>query len=329
MALLHKIGLEIVAASDLDRLLAILVKQSRQILGYDNFAIFLVEEDALALQATTYLSKSVLGLKIPFGKGVVGTCGLKKKPLVIDDVSKCSYYMRSGLEGVQSEIATPIFFGTQLLGVLSVESTRKKAFSREDVWMLGILGSQLGVAIRNLQQTRARIREMELLHKIGLKIVSKIELDELLRTVVDLMRDSLGYDYCGFFVIVNEKLILKVHSIPGDKDLFREIPFGEGVVGTCAERKEIVNIADVASCDFYIPSGLKGVKSSIAVPILFEGKLLGVLGTESRVRGAYTRDDERLLRILCAQIGVAMRNAEMLSVMKEMIPTDEHAIKRL
>jgi sigma-B regulation protein RsbU (phosphoserine phosphatase) len=213
--------------------------------------------------------------------------------------------------------------------VLSAESTRKRAFAREDEWVLGILGSHLGVAIRNLQQTRVRIRKMELLHQIGLKIASKIEIDEILRTVIELVRDSLGYEYSSIFLVADGRLVLRAHSIPGEADLRREIPFGEGIVGRCAQRRKIVNIADVASCDFTIASSLRGVRSAIAVPILFEDRLLGVLGTESRARGAYARDDERLLGILCAQTGVAIRNAEMLSVLKEMIPTDEHVTRRM
>ena len=318
MKLIHVIGLQIVSVSRLDKLMAMLVSQTRKALGYDNISVFLAEGDKLVFRATTHHPELFSGLKVAMGEGIIGRCAENRRTMLINDISRVQYYIRSGLKGVAAEIATPIIFGERLIGVLTIESKQKDAFSEEDVWVVSILGSQLGVAIHNLQVTRARIREMEALHAIGLKIASKIELDELLETIVSLARNSLGYDYSGIFLLKGDKLVLNAHSNPDETEVGIRISMGQGVIGRCAQSKQHVYVEDVTKCDFYIESGLKGVGSALALPIMFENRLMGVFGVESRMRAAFRSSDRRLLTILCAQIGVALRNAEMLTALKNL-----------
>ncbi len=322
LELLHSIGLKIASVFELDGLLSFTVDFTRETLGYDDCAIFLIKGEKLILKAASGFPEKTLGKKIPIGKGIVGRCAQKKKIVNIEDVSECKFYIPSGLKNIKSEIAVPIFFGEKLLGVLAIESTKKNAFSKEDEETLSVLCSQIGVAIRNIELTESRIKEMELLHQIGLKIVSKMDLDELLNTVVNLIKDSLGYDFSGIFLPVGKKLVLKAHSRCKETRLGLEIKFGEGLVGRSAQSKEVINIGDVSKCDFYIPSGLKEVKSALALPIKYDKRLLGVLATESCEMEAFKDEDVKLLKILCSQIGVALRNAEMHTELQKMAITD-------
>lgn len=322
MELLHRIGLEIVSVLDLDKLLSAVARSSKEILGYDNCAICLVEGKDLVLKASYYFPEKVRGMKIKIGEGVVGKCAQEKEIVNIGDISQCPFYIPSGLEGIQSEIAIPIVFGEQLLGALTIESTTKEAFNEEDEQVLSILSSQLGVAIRNVKVSQSKYKELELLHQIGLKIVSKIDLEKLLSTIVNLIGENLGYDNCAIFLPFEDKLILKAQSRFPKKIMGLEIKLGEGIVGQCAQEKEVLNIADVPHCDFYISSGLKAIQSAIALPILYENRLMGVLATESERKDIYQDEDIRLFNILCSQMGVALRNAEMLSELQQLSITD-------
>ena len=323
LKLLHIIGLEIAAASDMDRLFSVVVRQTQTVLGYDSFAIFILEGDALALKAASYLPTKVVGLKIPVGKGVVGKCAAGRMTLTIGNVEACDFYIHSGLEGVKSEIAAPIIFGNRLVGVFSIESTRRDAFGAEDERVLSILCSQLGVAIRNLELTSSRIGDLEILNQIGKTIMSGTVREEILSTATTALGEMLGFDYVGIFMVQDDTLVLRSHSIPSEAELSVEIRMGEGVTGLCARRRELIKVDDVSTCDFYIPSGLKGVRSAIAVPILFGNRLFGVLGTESRRVAAYRPDDIRIFDFIAASLGVALHNAERVASLTRLTMVDE------
>lgn|GEM_PF-4050697 len=62
-----------------------------------------------------------LGQRLPIGKGVVGWVAQNRRPLRLDHVLQDPRYIPAHPE-IQSELAVPIVFGTELLGVLDVES---------------------------------------------------------------------------------------------------------------------------------------------------------------------------------------------------------------
>ena len=322
MELLHKIGLEIVSVFDLDLLTSTVAREVKKTLGYDNCAIFLIDGAELILESACFFPKKIHGKRIAIGDGIVGRCARERASINIADVSRCAFYIPSGLKNIRSEIATPIIFGDKLLGVMTIESTRKNAFSEEDERVLSILSSLLGVTIRNAQLTRSKEKEMRLLHTAGLKIVSKIELQKLLSTILNLIRKSLGYDNCAIFLPFEDTVIVKAQSHFPKNILGLEIKIGEGIVGRCAQKKKMLNIGNVPDCGFYIPSGLAGIQSALAIPILFENRLLGILATESYKKHAYGDEDVRLLSILSSQIGVALRNAEMHAELQKKVITD-------
>ncbi len=322
MELLHLIGIKIISVFDLDALLTTVAQGTAVNLGYENCAIFLTQGNNLVLKAAYDFPRKMWGTKISIGEGVVGMSAHKKKIINISDISKCSFYISSGLKNIRSEIAIPITWAKQFLGVMTIESTKKNAFSKDDERILGILSSQLGVAIRNVRLTQSKEKEMALLHRTGLKIVSKMELDKLLSTILNLIRKSLGYDNCALFLPVNNRLIVKAQTHFPKRILGMEIKTGEGIVGRCAKTKKPVYIPDVLRCTYYIPSGLEEVQSALALPILYENRLMAVLATESRTLNAFSEDDLRLLGILSSQIGVALRNAEMHEELKRKVITD-------
>ncbi len=100
------------------------------------------------------------------------------------------------------------------------------------------------------------------------------------------------------------------------------IPIGKGVTGKCAEQGKILNIGDISKCDYYIPSGLPGVKSEIALPIIYRDEILGVLTIESRIENAFGKDDEKILSLLCSQIAVAIKNAYIINELEKSSVTD-------
>jgi Nif-specific regulatory protein len=200
--------------------------QTSVTLGYENCAVFLLEGEKLVLKAAHRFPGKLKRRTIAMGEGVTGRCALTEEIVNIGDTAKCPFYIPSGLRGVRSEIAIPIVFSRQLLGVLTIESTRRNAFGAEDELVLRILGSQLGVAIRNAKLTRAKQTELDLLHRVGLKIVAKIDLDRLLRTIVKLISNNLGFKYCAVFLPVGGAMVLKAQSHFPRKVLGLEIPFG-------------------------------------------------------------------------------------------------------
>ncbi|MBN1273918.1 MAG: sensor domain-containing diguanylate cyclase [Candidatus Aminicenantes bacterium] len=319
--LIHKIGEEIENVFDFDKTLNIIVDTTKELLELGNCAIFLLEDKELILKALSEFPETDLGITISVGQGVVGLCAERKEAVNIGDVTKFEGYIPSGLKNVKSELAVPIIREGRLLGVITTESLIKNNFTIEHEKTLKILSSFIALQINNLKITKERFRDLDLLQQIGLNIAGQVHMEKLFDTIVNLVTEHLSFDSLGIFLRENNSLILKsVSNLPDKKGL--KIPFGRGVVGLCAKNKKTLNIPDVSKINYYIPSGIKDVKSCLAIPIFFKDEIIGVLGSESTKLNAYTEHNIKLIKILSYQMGIAIRNAKIMTELEKLSVTD-------
>lgn len=304
--LLYRIASRLGEELELSKLLKICADLISEIYNYSNCAILFREGENLVIKAATNYPTSIIGKQIPVGRGVTGLCAKKRKEILVPDVSKFKDYIPFDKK-IRSELAVPIIYKKHLFGVLNVESPEKDFFTEEDVKVLKILSAQLAIYI-----SKAYLHtQLELASKIGTRITSIVDLEKLLHFVVRSVKKTLKYDSCTIMLKEESNLVIKAVTAFPRKNLGMKIPIGKGITGRSAEERRIINIGNVKECDFYIPSGIPGIKSEIALPIIFKDELLGVLTIESKVENAFGKDDERILSLLCSQIAVAIKNAHL------------------
>ncbi len=139
----------------------------------------------------------------------------------------------------------------------------------------------------------------------------KLNAAQSLQRVYDLTLDALGQTL-GFenvaFVRVTKGNLKTVcqrgHPLP-----LSELPLKgrKGVTVKVARTGRPVLVADVKRCSYYI-EGIPGVQSELAVPVMTENKVLGVLNLESKKLGAFDERDMTLLQILASHAATAISN---------------------
>lgn len=97
--------------------------------------------------------------------------------------------------------------------------------------------------------------------------------------------------FTGFYLYNGDKLILA--PFQGAVSCV-EIELGKGVCGEAAERLETIIIADVKKHKNYISCDSRAM-SEIVVPMVKNGKLLGVLDLDAAVPNFYDEVDKRYL----------------------------------
>ena len=103
-------------------------------------------------------------------------------------------------------------------------------------------------------------------------------------------------NWAGFYRVVGDELVLG--PFQGKAACIR-IAFGRGVCGTAAERRESQRVEDVHAFPGHIACDAASA-SELVVPIVHQGRLLGVLDLDSPTRGRFTADDQRGCEALIA-----------------------------
>lgn len=95
------------------------------------------------------------------------------------------------------------------------------------------------------------------------------------------------------------------------------ISIGQGIVGLTAQTKQPICVDDVDTfSDFVSNPLLPRTKSEMALPLIVDEKVFGVLDIQSDVPAAFTLNDRDLMQALANQIAVALANIEAIEETK-------------
>lgn len=128
-------------------LLAEVVQQIRQVLGYPVVEVYLVEGDEL-VQRSALEVQGQDSLRLPMDRGVIGRVARSDRPAFVPDVREDPDFVE-GHPGSQAEIAVPLRKGGVVIGVLNVETPFAAELSEADLRLLTLIADQLSVAIEN------------------------------------------------------------------------------------------------------------------------------------------------------------------------------------
>jgi signal transduction histidine kinase len=206
---------------EMQPLLADVVHQVREVLGYPIVEIFLVEGDQLVQRsALEVLGKDTLS--IPLNQGVVGRVARSNQPAFVPDVSKDPDFLPGAPDSL-GEIAVPLHKGEVVIGVLNVESTDAEQLTEADVRLLTLLADQVSIAIENAA-LYDRLRQ----HTVDLETTVRERTDELAQALeVARQADRLKTQFVSDVShelrtpLSNIRLYLELIE-KGNQDRFRE-----------------------------------------------------------------------------------------------------------
>jgi len=136
-------------------------------------------------------------------------------------------------------------------------------------------------------------------------------LNLVFREAVDIMHATSG----SVVLIDPHTQLLEIEVAIGLSQEARKLKLaiGCGVTGWVAKTGKPLRVADVTTDRRYV-SIRKDIRSELAVPLLLDGALIGVLNVDSTRKNAFTEDDEELLVALGNQAAQVIHNSWLYQV---------------
>ncbi len=177
-------------------------------LGGDRVSILLVDEKGENLTVGAYVGYSaedIESINIPVGTGITGWVARNKKLLRLNDVQADTRYIPiSG--NTRSELAIPLVFRKELLGVLNVESEHVGAYDEQDEELLGTLAGSLAAIIANtrlLQRVRRQAERERLLYEVTGKIRQSTNVQTILSTTAQEITKAIGAQHAEVKITID------------------------------------------------------------------------------------------------------------------------------
>jgi sigma-B regulation protein RsbU (phosphoserine phosphatase) len=144
----------------------------------------------------------------------------------------------------------------------------------------------------------------------------------VLERVAERLRSLIDYDVFTVFLWNDERRLLEpwmsVRGEQGEAAGVRGMALGEGISGTAASLRRAIRVPNVCLEPLYVAcdSGV-AVRSEMAVPLVVEDRLIGVLDLESAEFDAFSGEHEQLLQTIGSTLAIALANAEMVEALRD------------
>lgn len=338
LATLAEIGRALLQAQlDEDELCELVYRLAGRIVPNENFQLGLFDGDRYEIKVWVRdgQRQPSATFTVPPGQGIVGWMRVSHQPLLVHD-------FRSEMEQLparpiyisqhppRSAIFLPMLVGDSVIGAVSIQSPQPNAFDENHLRLLAILVNQSASALNNARlyaQGQRRLNALTTIAEVGRKLTSILDLDELLTQVVQLIQDRFGYYHVQIFLVEkgSNQAMFRASSGHHLNEKWRRerraMNIGrEGIIGWVAEHGEILLANDVSAEPRYIPDDprlLPDTRAELAVPLIVEGEVLGVLDVQSTQLNAFGQDDIFVLRTLADQVAVAVKSAQAYQAQRE------------
>jgi signal transduction histidine kinase len=166
-AMIARIAGIIASETDLERLLQRAADAIHELLGFSSVDLPLIEPRdpntlVIRIRGGEYKERIHHVDYLPVGRGIMGAAALTRRVQLVNDIASDPRYVNPpGVRGARAELAVPMLYGDELLGVLNVEGDGP--FDELDRMSLGIVAEHLAVAIHNarLAEQSQRVAVLE------------------------------------------------------------------------------------------------------------------------------------------------------------------------
>lgn len=302
---------------DLDRILANVAEIVKEVIPYDLLAILLYSERRKGLRirhSIGHRDEIVKNLVVSLDEGLTGLAASRRQPVLVGDVRTEPRYLNA-LDAVRTELAVPMLARGKLVGVIDVQSTRLNAYTEQDRSLLQLIATRVAVSIDNARLYRRverQNRTLRTLAHLSQEFSSILVLNELLDRIAKAIHALVSFDAFSVLLLDAERRALRHRfSLRYDQRVqLDNIPLGKGITGAAAESRSIVRVVDTLADPRYIPSH-PDIRSELAVPLIVQDRVIGVMDLESERMGYFTEDHARLLALLAPQIASSVENARL------------------
>lgn len=155
--------------------------------------------------------------------------------------------------------------------------------------------------------------------------MSVLDLEELLAKIPQLISRLTRFNAFSVYLLDEARQELRIAyavGYPEGVTSSLRLQIGQGVVGAAVEEGRPLLVNDIRLEPRYV-GPLRNMLSQLAVPMRRKGKVIGALNLLSETAGAFTTQDEALLRQFGAHVAVAIENARLFRSERQYVDTLE------
>ena len=323
MALVNSIVGSVSASLDLAEVFRTAVAELGSATGAPYVSLYRVEGSRLRLAAQ--VGYQDLPGDLSLMSGIRGRVARSGRPEFVARALDESDEAPSGFD-ITTRAAVPILLDGDVTSVLAIEGNTARPVTPQMFEVMIALGQHLSVAVRNAslyEELRKAHDELQVLYEAARSVSGTLDLHTVLDSLVSVTCRAFGYDNGALLMVDGESGDLTVDASYGHRESIAGIrlPPGVGISGWVARTGTPLMVDDVLADSRYYRFDDR-TRSELAVPLIAEGKVLGVFNIESARLAAFGPRDLHMLTTLASYAVIAIQNANLFEQARRLAVTD-------
>ena len=256
---------------------------------------------------------NIQSTEVAVEESINGHVWREQEPLIIRDLDHDTRFPSAQKlrdKNIKSVCCLPLSTVHQKLGTLNLWSEDVAAYDALDLKFAQLVTSQIAVAVESqfYREQLAHERDRsQLLLRVNNTLVSNLNLRELLQSISVSLSTVMPHEAAALTLYdePSNELRVAAFDFPDHENpcvAGKVIPFEGNPIGEAYTTRKTTLID-------YDPANCSGMASGCASPLIFRGRVLGVLAIKSSRPHAFSADDAELFEQVANQVAIAVENA--------------------
>ncbi|MCB0153835.1 MAG: GAF domain-containing protein [Anaerolineae bacterium] len=309
---------------DFDELLNIVLQELESVVKFDSASVQRLQDDKIVIIGGHGWpdSQKVIGLTFPMtghnpNRRVIET----QEPLIIADVRQeyPDTFVSPPHENIRSWMGLPLTYGTNILGLISLDSNEVDFFTQEDAQVVLAFANQVAVAMQNarlFEEAKNQVRQLAALTDVAQALNRALDLNEVLNLVLDAVFELIGRTQGSIWLIDEKSRTLQIANTKNIPEFMVDL-FNESAVtvdtepfASVIESGEIQVVAGKIDVQNLEPSYASPLPNDVTyVPLKTEDRVIGILALESVI---HNKNMLQLVETLADLAAIAIDNAQLV-----------------
>jgi len=268
---------------------------------------------------------------ISYGGSVMDRAIRQENTLFIEDTGSLKHPLEEELflkNGLQVGLLSPLKIGGNIIGVLVFGARNPDVLQPAREW-IDEIAYFLSLAIEKeklFESVMKRDQEFRMIKQIGSALASStFDMEKVLTHTMDMIRVVMNVEAGSLLLLDGEEIEFKnSSSVRIDVDSLKEkrLKLGRGIAGYSAARGEPVVVRNILESPHFDPEldqvmGIEA-KSLLCVPLISQGKVMGVIRVLNKKEGEFDHNDLQLLQSIATSVSIAIENSRLYGETRSM-----------
>ncbi len=228
-------------------------------------------------------------------------------------------------------MGVPFVIGQRVIGITAFVSNKPGLFSQVLLQRTEKQAARLVYYVENaivFAEVSRYLQQMALLNELATTVSMGLNMDEVARRVMQRLRRVFGTDWSAVLLLTPDGSTLVEYGGGSSKGPPWVLSVSQSLTGEAVVKGKPIRVGNIRKESPY-PSPIPDLRSELAVPLKYRGKVIGAISLVSEEVNAFSARDEQLLVVIASHLAGLFENVRITEELRQRAQKLQDSVRQL